>query len=905
MDPTNRPEAFGEGAHESADGRGPGGPPDAGAAGDASQGAPGLARVVRLVAGDYAVTVNPVDGSEIEPCLPADVPPPPGRHTPDERAELLRAAAPPPPARRAGPELPLLHRQEERERLTRLLSRGRSVRLTGPAGSGRSALLDAVAADCADLAPDGVVRLTGYHRTVTDVLYDLFAAVHHAPQHRPDRSALLGFVREIGAVVVLDDLEFGGAALDELLDATPECAFLFSATPGIAAPSADSHVEEVFLGGLDRTACLELLELCVDRPLTDEEAGWAADLWFESEGLPLRFVQAGALLRLGAPAGDGRPGEAPAADSAADEFGVVAERPYIAAAEAESGAEAGTPLPSLAEASRPAVPLASRLGEAARDTLRFAVALGGEVPHQAHLPALAGDTHADAAVGELLASGLVTTVAGHYRLAAGVAAQLTDEGYGSGAADRAHAAAQHYAWWAGHPSVTPERAAAEADAILAALAALAAEGNPGHRAAAVLLARTAAPAFAAALHWSAWERVLRYGQEAARRAGEVGEEAYFHHELGVLALCTGNLQRARAELEASVGMRGVMADKRGAIAGRRALALVADRSGFTPAGPAGGPAGGPSAAVPRPGAGRPGAVPPVAPPAVPRPPGGTAGRTPAGEEVPAARSEQSAVPPSVPAAASPAAPGADPDQVATTVIARLAADREGKRRGPGRQPWARQMMMGGARRNLVAAGAGALLAAVLGTVVTLGITSGGQDGKSPERVRPGQSASQQDGDNGLTADQPGPGEAGHAQVPGKPGKPGSSPGAGSSGSASPGASGSTSPSGAPSGSGEPSGPPSSGGTSPSPSHSPSGKPSHSASPSGGSSGGSGQPSSKPPTTPPTPSTPPSQPSGGGSNSASGPASGGGSSQSAASGPSGSKPADGSGSGNGSPSSTGA
>ncbi|MEV4925486.1 ATP-binding protein [Streptomyces roseoverticillatus] len=898
MDPTNRPEAFGEGAHESADGSGPRDLPgtDA-AAGDAGQGGPGLARVVRLVAGDYAVTVNPVDGSEIEPCLPADVPPPPGRHTPDERAELLRAAAPPPPARQAGPELPLLHRQEERERLVRLLSRGRSVRLTGPAGSGRSALLDAAAEDCAGLAPDGVVRLTGYHRTVTDVLYDLFAAVHHAPQHRPDRAALLGFVREIGAVVVLDDLEFGGAALDELLDATPECAFLFSATPGIAAPSADSHVEEVFLGGLDRTACLELLELCVDRPLTDEEAGWAADLWFESEGLPLRFVQAGALLRLGAAPADGRGSEAPAADSAADEFGVVAERPYVTAAEAEAGADqGGTPLPSLADASRPAVPLASRLGDAARDTLRFAVALGGEVPHQAHLPALAGDTHADAAVGELLASGLITTVAGHYRLAPGVAAQLTAEGYGSDAAERAHAAAQHYAWWSGHPSVTPERAAAEADAILATLAALAAEGDPGHRAAAVLLARTAAPAFAAALHWSAWERVLRYGQEAARRAGEVGEEAYFHHELGVLALCTGNLQRARAELEASVGMRGVMADKRGAIAGRRALALVADRSGFTPAGPAGSPAGGPSAAAPRPAAGRPAAVPPVAPPAVPRPSGGSAGRTPAGEEIPAARSEQSAVPPSVPAA-SPTVPGADPDQVATTVIARLAAERDRKQRGSARQPWARQMMMGGARRNLVAAGAGALLAAVLGTVVTLGITSGGQDGKSPERVKPGQSASQQDGDNGLTADQRGPGEAGHAQVPGKPGKPGHSPGAGSSGPASPGASGSTSPSGVPSTSGEPSAPPSSVGTSPSPSRSQGGKPSQSPSPSR-SSGGGTAPSSKPPASPSLPSVP-SSPAGGGSSSASGPV--GGSSQSAASGTSGSKPADGS----GSPSTSGA
>ncbi|NDZ85257.1 hypothetical protein G3I23_06660, partial [Streptomyces sp. SID10115] len=62
-------------------------------------------------------------------------------------------------------------------------------------------------------------------------------------------------------------------------------------------------------------------------------------------------------------------------------------------------------------------------------------------------------------------------------------------------------------------------------------------------------------------------------------AGEVAEEAYFHHELGILALCGGQLDRARAELEASIGLRGALADKRGMISGRRALALVADRSG--------------------------------------------------------------------------------------------------------------------------------------------------------------------------------------------------------------------------------------------------------------------------------------------------------------------------------------
>ncbi len=561
---------------------------------DFGQPAPALARTVQLVSGDFLLTVNPVDGSEIEPCPPGERPERPTKRTAAERAELRRAAMPPVPPGPALPRLPLLERQEERERLVRLLARGRSVRLTGPAGSGRTALLNAVADDCADLAPDGVVRLCGYRKTPGELLHDLFATVYNAPLHRPERSLLLELVRDIGAVVVLDDLEFGGAGLDELLDATPECAFLLSTTPDVAAPSADSRLEEVFLAGLGRGGGLELLERAVGRVLDDEEANWAGDLWFESEGLPLRFVQAGALLR--------QRDQLRADPHAFEENGHYAQGAAPTAADAPFDADAAeVPLPSLADGAAPAALLASRLSPSARDTLKFAVALGGELPHQAHLPALVGDTHADAALAELVGCALVTAVGSRYRLAAGVRAQLEGSGYADGAAEHARTAGRHYAWWAGHPSVTPERVAAEADAVQAALAALVASESG----AAVLLARTAAPAFAGGLHWGAWERALRSGQEAARNAGEVAEEAYFHHELGILALCGGQLDRARAELEASIGLRGALADKRGMISGRRALALVADRSGGTPPG----------------------------------------GRTAAGEEVPDARYEESASPP--------------------------------------------------------------------------------------------------------------------------------------------------------------------------------------------------------------------------------------------------------------------
>lgn len=474
-------------------------PATASKAGHAPAPAPvGPARVVTLTAGEFTLTVNPVDGSEIEPLRPGTRPGRPAKRDAAARAARAAAARPPvlpgPPV----PARPLLEREEERERLVRLLGRGRSVRLTGPSGSGRTALLDAVAAQCTGLAPDGVVRLSGHgHQQPAELLQTLYATVYEASDQRPDRIELLARVRDIGAIVLLDDLEMGGPALDELLHATPECAYLLAATPETRSPSDDSHIEEVFLGGLGKADCLELLETRLGRPLTDLETAWASDLRFASEGLPLRFVQAAALLRQRDELNH------TAEDDDEEEPGVFDERPRDAVE---------VPLPTLAEGAAPAELLASRVSESARAALRIACALGGELPHHAHLPALVGDTHADSAVSELLDCGLLTPVGTRYRLAAGVARQLEEVGYGDTAAEEARTAARHYAWWTGHSSVTPERVAAEADAVLCAL-------SGADVVAAVLLARTAAPAFAASRHWEAWERVLRSGAEAARKAG--------------------------------------------------------------------------------------------------------------------------------------------------------------------------------------------------------------------------------------------------------------------------------------------------------------------------------------------------------------------------------------------------
>ncbi|MFZ3472902.1 ATP-binding protein [Streptomyces sp. 4.24] len=734
------------------------------------------ARVVTLTTGDFTLTVNPVDGSEIEPTHRpgGESAPVPARRTPAARASRAAAARPPvPPGAPAGRLL--LGREEERERLVRLLARGRSVRLTGPPGSGRTALLDAIADDCADIAPDGVVRLSGYgHQQPGELLHALYATVCEATAERPDRDQLLARVREIGAVVLLDDLDMGGPALDELLRATPECAYLLAATPDTRAPSEDSHLEEVFLGGLSRTDCVALLEAGTGRVLDEAETAWAADLRFASEGLPLRFVQAAALLRRRDELN--RAG----AEDEDEEPGVFEERPRDTVF---------VPLPTLAEGAAPAELLASRVSESGRAALRIACALGGELPHHAHLPALVGDTHADTAVGELVDCGLLTPVGARYRLAAGVARQLEEVGYGDTAAEEARTAARHYAWWTGHTSVTPERVAAEADAILAALAG-------ADVVAAVLLARTAAPAFAASLHWEAWERVLRAGAEAARKAGEVAEQAYFHHELGVLALCEGRIDRARAELEASIGLRGALADKRGTVAGRRALALVTDREAagvhvspplrLAPPAPAqaAAPAQAPAAA----GAAVSGlaaltgpttvlpvaAVPPVSPltpaapkttkttkiPAAPVPPVAPAPRVSAVTPVaPVSPVVSGLVPapadPSGPEAVTTVVPAVVPvGSVSPTTLAEVFEDAfpltpepaEAPRPAPRPKPLPR-------RKPLLLAAAGALTVVVLGAVVALAMSS---DETPPPTQGPGASTTPTAGDPVTAPSDPGP-----------------------------------------------------------------------------------------------------------------------------------------------------
>ncbi|MFI6443040.1 ATP-binding protein [Kitasatospora sp. NPDC050543] len=529
-------------------------------------------RTGELVSGGLLVSVGGPDGSEARPC-PEEWRPRPRRtaRRDQSRGQLGPSPAVGPLALGSGPaDLPLLDREADVAQLLGRLAEGRSIRLVGQAGSGRSALLKAVAEAAADLAPDGVVQLCGHRRSAADLLQELFAATHHAPGFRPDPAQLSQYLATVGAIVVIDELGPAGAELETMLAAAPDCAFLVSVAPDSPSLPLDSRLEDHLVAGLSRSACLALTARLAGRALDEAERAWAVDLWFESEGLPLRFVQAAALLRQRDVAVDAL---VAAEEDRHSVFGTLekqVENPDPAVREARL--RQSVSLPSVAESAAPAVRLAQGLSESAQVVLRLAVALGGECPTAPHLPALIDVSHGESALHELADCGLAVSIGGHHRLTAGALELLAPHWP---AADSTDGAAQHFSWWVGHSSVSTEQIAAEAEVVIGAMTADREAGRPQ---AVLRLAKAAAPALALALRWGAWEQALELGLEAARETGSAVDEAWFRHELGVYALCVRSQARAAAELESAITLRQAANEPRGSAAAGRMLDLLrADR----------------------------------------------------------------------------------------------------------------------------------------------------------------------------------------------------------------------------------------------------------------------------------------------------------------------------------------
>jgi hypothetical protein len=391
-----------------------------------------------------------------------------------------------------------LGRDRELAAVREALAGERLVQVYGPPGAGKSTLLRHAAGE---LNLPATVFLPAAGRTPGDVLQDVFEACYETAGYRPSPVELRRLLTGVDICLLLDDLDLSDTERDDFLDAVPDAAVVFTGQQR----SLRADGRSLALGGLAWTPALELLTAALNRQLDESEQLAAAQLWQVAEGSPLLLLRAAAAVR---PGPDGRPTLPRAAELSellARSFGYLS-------------APARATVSVLAIADAPVLP----------DVLTWL----------ANTPA--------SAIDELASRGLVINT-DVVALAPGVAAALpADLAPGlpvvGWVAERLGSAL---------PRFTPVQLTEHAGLLAGVVDALARHGRPdlGAR-----LAKSAAPIAACSGRLGAWQRILDRGRTAAELAGDRSALAYFTHEVGILALVTGQVVAAATAITTAIAL---------------------------------------------------------------------------------------------------------------------------------------------------------------------------------------------------------------------------------------------------------------------------------------------------------------------------------------------------------------
>jgi predicted ATPase/tRNA A-37 threonylcarbamoyl transferase component Bud32 len=230
-----------------------------------------------------------------------------------------RAEAPPAP-RLPVPPTPLVGRDEERDRLTDLLSRDdvRLVTLTGPGGTGKTRLALELATTLSESFPDGVWFIPLASITDPDRVGSAVASaleVRLAEGESVDH-AVVRFLGSRKALLVLDNFEqiaSGAPRLGPLLESTRELKILVTSRTVLHIRGEHEFpVPALTLPDLEKNPSLETLEgipsvrLFVDRAralrpdftLSPDAAAAVARICIRLDGLPLAIELAAARTRM-------------------------------------------------------------------------------------------------------------------------------------------------------------------------------------------------------------------------------------------------------------------------------------------------------------------------------------------------------------------------------------------------------------------------------------------------------------------------------------------------------------------------------------------------------------------------------------------------------------------------------
>jgi hypothetical protein len=428
-----------------------------------------------------------------------------------------------PPRRRPPPCLllprpfpDLLGREQEIGAASGALLAARPVELSGESGMGKTALLRHLAHRLdAGRFPGGLVYLSGRDLVLGDLLQSVFETFYECTQpHKATDAELRESLKDLEALVLLDDVGVPRDHLESLLDLAPRSVFLCADEQ----PVLYGERQPVALKGLATEPALRLIERELGRPLTAAETEPARALCAAVAGHPLRLLQAAARTRT------------------------------------ENGAFGSE---------EPAAPPDER----SRAVLG-ALALVGAPLTPAQISALAGIDEVRPVLDGLAERELVRAEGRRYELAVPAATAPLSDAEAGAVLDRALA---HFSAPPLAGGMDPAEIPGSSEAIVRVLEQAAAR----HRWADVLrVAHRVEGPLALAPRWGSWDRVLAKAAEAATAVGDRKELAWALHQSGTRALALGAAPAARASLERALEIREALGDTTGAELTRHNLGLL-------------------------------------------------------------------------------------------------------------------------------------------------------------------------------------------------------------------------------------------------------------------------------------------------------------------------------------------
>ncbi len=378
----------------------------------------------------------------------------------------------------------------------------------GPPGIGKSVLLRRLARESGRTWADGTVHARVAGQPLEDVLQWLFEVFWTSDPHWAPGPLRVGeYLRDLRALIILDDVDFSSDEVASLLDQCSQSTFLLAGTQAHLDPMAHT----IALRGLPSAAGVAAFERCLGRSLDDAERARVTHVAMRLEGMPALVLEAARMIR------DGLCSFEDLDDSSAAE---LARRRVVAL----SGPQLRL-LALLAELAPSAVP--TRL-----------------------LTAASGAASSD--LETLESNGLVEAGSPRYALARPLPSATREE---LPAMD-----AEPILVWL---TRTARAGTVDEDAMPAAVATLEWGLRMGMLDAVVDAARELDPALLRSRQTGAWGEAIGCGAAAARESGRAADEAFFLHQQGTRWMCLGDTDRAEGHLRPALELRQRLGDDLG------------------------------------------------------------------------------------------------------------------------------------------------------------------------------------------------------------------------------------------------------------------------------------------------------------------------------------------------------